>query len=196
MLAFDAEKHEYTWDGRVVPGVTRVLDQVQDFSMVAAEVLERKRQIGKALHEAIDLGDELDPDTLDELVVPYYGAWRKFMDETGFKPLCSEQRIYSNRYGYAGTLDTIGKLNHRSTLIDYKSAWDLHPATGPQTAAYLNGAAEMEICDRSLPRYALQLRRDGTYRLEPLTDPNDLAVFLAMLSIFNWRKRHGIQQDD
>jgi hypothetical protein len=195
MLTFAAETHQYRWDNRIVPSVTQVLQQVQDFSMVALEVLERKRQIGVALHAAIEMGDELDPDSLDELVVPFYRAWRSFMADTGYKPRLNEQPIYSVKYNYAGKPDTVGKLGRREALIDYKSAWDLHPATGPQTAAYLNGAYEMDLCDRDLPRFALQLRHNGTYRLEPLTDPNDFSVFLSMLSIYNWKKRHGIQQD-
>lgn len=192
MLTFDAATHTYAYAGKPVPGVTMVLSQVQDFSMVALEVLKRKQQIGTALHQAIEYGDDLDPDTLDELVVPYYGAWRKFMVDTGYQPLRNEQQIYSPRYGYAGTFDTIGRLGRRDVLIDYKSAWDLHPAVGLQTSAYLNAAAEMQICEPSLLRFALQLRGNGTYRLEPLTDPTDFSVFLALLSLWNWRQRHGL----
>lgn len=194
MLEFDAVAHAYTWSGRPVPGVTRVLQLVQDFSMVPAELLARKQQIGTALHAAIELGDDLDPDSLDPLVEPYYDAWSRFMVDTGFQPVHNEIRIFSARHTYAGTLDTIGVLKRRECLIDYKSSWELHPAVGPQTAAYLNGAYEMKVCPPDLPRYALQLRRDRSYRLEPLTEASDFAVFLSLLNIHNWRKRHGIQQ--
>lgn len=192
MLAFREATHTYTLDGRVLPSVSQVLRQVVDFSRVPPEILERKRQIGVALHAAIELGDDLDPDSLDELVVPFYSAWRRFMDDTGYKPRLNEHPIYSVKYNYAGKPDTVGKLGRREALIDYKSAWDLHPATGLQTAAYLNGLWEMDLCDRDLPRFALQLRHNGTYRLEPLTDPNDFSVFLSLLSLWNWKQRHGI----
>ena len=84
-LQFDEATHTYTLAGRVIPSVTQILKQVVDFSMVAPDILERKCAIGSVLHMAIalDHADDLDYDSLDASVLPYFEAWRKFVADMG-----------------------------------------------------------------------------------------------------------------
>jgi hypothetical protein len=55
---------------------------------------------------------------------------------------------------------------------------------GPQTAAYAEALGEPRI-----KRRVVQLRRDGTYRTERLTDRADWNLFLSALNIYQWRNR-------
>jgi hypothetical protein len=41
-----------------------------------------------------------------------------------------------------------------------------------------------------LDRFALGLRPDGTYRLQPYSDPLDWQCFLSHVTIHNWKAKH------
>ncbi len=185
MLTFNHELHQYRWNGQIVPSVTQILDQFSDYSMVPPHILERKRQIGTAVHAAIDLDlkGELDEESIHPAWEGYFKGWRKFKAESGFVIESSEQRIFSEKYQYAGTLDLVGELPSGPALIDTKTTVILMPSVGPQTAAYAEGIGRPRI-----KRYALQLTPDGLYNLEPCSNKNDFAVFQAALITFNWRK--------
>ena len=126
---FDPIGHLYTIDGRPVPSVTQVLSStgiLPSFSMVDKVLLERKRQIGVALHAALHYlqqGD-LDESTVDERVKPRLDAYRLFVAETGFKPIDCELRIWPTVAGmqYAGTLDVTGTIKGRTMVSGFQVA--------------------------------------------------------------------------
>ncbi len=201
-LVFHEDGHRYTFDGRPVIGVTSALKVVsaQDYQFVSPELLAAKAEFGTRSHRMIELDclDELDTDSLGEDLLPYYFAWREFLEKSGFQPVLSEGKVYSARYGYAGTLDLLGMLNGHWALIDAKNVAVVMPSTGPQTAAYEQAVREThsEMLPTGMPirRYALQLRpplpsRPGIARwhLHPFTDPADFPVFLSALRITTWR---------
>lgn len=187
MLTFDAPTHTYRYNGALVPSVTQILAPLTDLSMIPPAVLERKRNIGTWVHEAIelDLADNLDEDSIEDDWRGYFNGWRKFQAESGFVMLDNEAKVYSKKYGFAGTLDLYGSLPLADrALIDTKCVATLYPSVGPQTAAY----AEAHGVPKA-KRFALQLKPDGKYELHPCTGRNDLNVFLAALTLFNWRKQ-------
>lgn len=201
-LRFDEATHTYTKDGVVVPSVTQILSDLssREYRHVSREVMEEAAMLGKAVHKMIelDLRDDLDLDSLSDELRRYYDAWRNFLATSGFRMVLSEQRVYSSRYGYAGTLDLAGWLNKQSCLIDAKRTAQVPRTAGPQTAAYRQALAEggwqfsfphdkaIQARIDKAERYALHLRRDGTWRLVPFTDPSDLRVFLACKTLNDW----------
>ena len=109
-LEFNEERHEYRLDGKIVPSVTQILRPLMDFSGIPPDVLEHKRQIGTAVHKAIelDLLGELDETSVAPALAPYFGAWRDFKSEFGVKDgTTTEYRVCSKIHGYAGTVDLI-----------------------------------------------------------------------------------------
>lgn len=186
MLTFNAERHEYRWNGQIVPSVTQVLDPLSDYSMVPSAILERKKQIGTAVHIAIDLDikGELDESTIHPAWEGYFSGWRKFKEQSGFVVESSEQYVFSEKYRFAGTLDLVGMLPSGPALIDTKTTAILMPTVGPQTAAYAEGVQKPRI-----NRYALQLSPDGKYNLEPCADKGDWAIFQAALTLWYWRQK-------
>jgi hypothetical protein len=186
MLTFNPERHEYRWNGQVVPSVTQVLEPLSDYSMVPAAVLERKKQIGLAVHAAIelDLKGDLDESTIHPAWEGYFHGWRKFKEQSGFVVESTEQRVFSEKYRFAGTLDLVGALHRVPALIDTKTTTVLMPTVGPQTAAYAEGIKKPRI-----NRYALQLSPDGKYNLEPCSDKGDWATFQAALTLWYWRQK-------
>lgn len=192
MLTFDEQRHAYEWDGKPVPHVTGVIGFLTDYSRIPPDALERARQQGVAVHRMVELDcrDDLDVESLPEWMAGYYAAWRKFVAETGFRMLLSEQRVYHAKLGYAGTLDLCGvmeRIDSAPAIIDIKRSLYAGPAIGLQLAAYQDALTEI----KATRRYALQLQESGTYRLTEFKDRSDLATFLACLTIYRWRERHG-----
>lgn len=201
-LAFDKANHAYTFDGKPVVNVTRICGLLNSYAGIPADVLARAADRGDAVHYATELydQDDLDIETMPDEVTGYVCAWMRFRAETGFKPTHIEQRVYSERYRYAGTLDRAGTFESlkgvkagEACLVDIKATASLMPAVGPQTAAYAQ-ALEESAGLRVKHRFAVQLKPDGNYNLEKLSNPADLSVFLAALSVYSWRARHGMEE--
>lgn len=194
MLHLDKATHRYTWNSAPVPGVTSILKPLIDYSMVPPDVLERKRQIGDHVHEAIamDLANDLDEASIVEPWAPYFEGWRKFRRDSGFVCVAFERPVYHPTLGYAGTFDLFGKLKGVDVMIDTKNTYVLHPAVGPQTAAYEAARCAQEKCTKLAKRYALRLTKDGKPRLHPLTDPSDWNVFLSLLNVHQFMQRHQL----
>ncbi len=199
MIQFDPKLHEYSKDGLKVPGVTKVLQAAGliDFSKVPRDILTRALKFGSAVHKATELHDKgrLDPASVDPAIEPYLNAWFKFLDDTAFiiEPDSIEQKVYSRKYRYAGTLDRIGILNNKRTIIDIKTSVDFSYATAIQLAAYQEAENEyLPIKQKVKNREIVQLKGDGTYALAPegFFQKSDFSVFLAALTLWNWRLGH------
>jgi hypothetical protein len=178
-LTFDPVAHHYFWNGRRVPSVTQVLEPLFDWSSVPHAVLERKRQIGQAVHQAIhlELTVGVDPASIDPACVPYFAAWKRFCSECKFEPLLVEQRVYCNlgqllgkkrHLEYAGTPDEWGLFQGEPALIDWKCSMFLnYEAVGSQTAAYLFALVHgHKIGSMADKRFAVKLMGDGRYKVE------------------------------
>jgi hypothetical protein len=75
-------------------------------------------------------------------------------------------------------------------VVDIKKMLRLGPVIGVQLAAY------QELCRVNghdvQARYGLGLRADGTYRLVPFNDKSDWPVFLSLLTLRNFKDKHGL----
>lgn len=191
MLAFDPVDHVYTFGGNRVPSVTQILAPLVDYSMVPPATLERARQLGQAVHKLTELYDleDLDTDNLPDELLPYLTAWMKFRAETGFVPETIEHPLFHPVLRYAGTSDRTGLIRRRRAVIDIKKMAMLSPVVGVQLSAYreLHEKSGTPVEDR----YGLALRADGTYRLVPFVDKTDWPTFLALLTLRNFREKHG-----
>lgn len=189
-LTFDEAAHEYRLDGRRLPSVTQLLAPLVDYSKVPRETLERAQALGTAVHRMTELydNDDLDEESLSAELRPYLAAWLRFRAECQFEPVTIEHRMSHPLYRYAGTSDRTGVIKSRLAVVDLKKMMVLGPHIGPQLAAYekLHQAEGLKVLDR----FALGLRPDGTYRLQPYTDPLDWQCFLSHLTIHNWKTKH------
>jgi hypothetical protein len=195
-LTFDEASHVYRVGGQVVSSVTQILGRLsaEEYRFVDKSVMEDAALLGKAVHKMIelDLRGDLDFESLSDGLQVYYTAWQNFLQLSGFQMVLSEARVYSSKYGYAGTLDLAGWLNNRFVIIDAKRTAAVPRTAGPQTAGYLQALREhaedavMWPQDTPVDRYALHLRAEGTWRLVPFTDKSDLRVFLACKTLHDW----------
>lgn len=184
MFTFNDETHTYFWNGVPVPSVTQIL-QAEGY-IDDRYYNEAARIRGTYVHVACQYLDEggLDTENLDPIIIPYLSAYERFKQEARFVPELIEVQRYSETYRFAGTFDRIGELDGREVLIDLKTGAkdDWH---GLQLAAYTT------LIDQELPRYTLELRADGDYRLHAFRDPTDRQVFLSALTGFYWKQSHG-----
>lgn len=198
MLSFNAELHEYRFTDVVVPSVTKILKPMsEDFSMIAPRVLEHARQRGVAVHACVQL--DIKNDLVEESVVPeiagYLKAWRRFRSECGIHEADfgePERPLFHPALRYAGTPDVPLCLNKRWAVLDVKTADALSPAWALQTAAYRELINVNTLKGEHLieDRYSLRLRDDGTYKLDQFKDRGDWAVFLAALTLDNWKRKN------
>lgn len=190
---FDPVEHRYTLGKFVLPSVTQVLEPIKpDFSMVSFDVLERKRELGKAVHLACELDDagDLDDSETDDLVLAYVEGWRQFLSDTGAEVLENERQLFHPTLMYAGTLDRVVQVAGERWLVDIKTVYpDPVPAFGVQLAGYdlLRQGAGAGSIDK---RASVHLLPDGKYRMKTYTNPNDHICFRALLSLAHWKKEN------
>ena len=184
--------HQYFVNGEEYPSVSTVLGCLMDFSRVPRDVLEHKRQIGRAVHRAIELYavDELDFDTLDPEVVPYFEGWVKFLADKPGLVVESELIVFHKKYRYAGRLD-VNYLMEPGGLwqLDVKCVDRMSPATALQTAAYAEARNVMFPDARQITKRAGLQLKPGGYELHPYNNPEhrtDFNYFLNTLNVHRW----------
>lgn len=192
-LTFNDELHEYRLGGVVVPSVTQVLGKLHDFSMVPRDVLEAACVRGTIVHRLCEYHDlnDLDPSSIGEWW-PYLDAWINFIADYGAEWHGIEQRGYSRRHGFAGTMDRRGVFAKKAPgrwIVDVKTSVQPHRVWGMQTAAYRQIATEEDPSWMLARRATVQLRPDGTYRFLEWSDPEDWTAFLALIHLSNWSNK-------
>ncbi len=187
-LEFAAAEHRYRLGAQDLLSVTTILEETG--LMDARWFTDESRQRGSYVHLACHLIDTHDLDEqapLDPVLGPYVEAYRSFMALTQPAWEYLEHRVCDSVLGYAGTLDRAGtfRLNGHKTLIDIKTG-AVPPWVGPQTAAYRRCLPQPHTWKRA----ALQLKDDGSFAIHALTDRADEAVFLAALTLTQWKRRN------
>ena len=171
----------YTVGGVRVPSVTECLAAVgmTDFSHVDPATLAQAAQRGRMAHAITARIDQGRPvGDIPGYVQPRVAAYEKFKADTGFVPELIEHVVVSASHRYAGTLDRVGLLRRERSLIDLKCSAAVYRSVGRQTAGYAIALGEPRM-----PRYALRLLPDGSYRLDRLADRADPHTFLACVRV-------------
>lgn len=191
-LEFDPEGHVYRHEGKVVPSVTQVIGSLYDFRYVDPATLAAAAEFGTAVHRLCELFDldNLDMDSVSPALLPYLDAWRRFLAETRATVLEVEKRYCHSNMGYAGTIDRLLSIGRRPVLADIKAVSRLNPAVGIQLAGY-QGLLAANTGHVQVDRAAVQLCGDGTYRFMMYRDPMDWPVFVSLLTLNTWRKKHA-----
>ena len=114
----------------------------------------------------------------------------------------AEFKVWSERHGYAGTLDLLGLHDDGYvSIFDWATGDPADVSKDLQTGAYLGAALEMAATDPELAaelrskgpvvrRRSVRLYRDGRMAREQLyTDPRDFAKFLTALSLVHDQAR-------
>jgi hypothetical protein len=189
-LLFDEETHTYRLGGRVLPGVTRIIEPLRSWEGVPLDVLERKSALGTAVHMATHFHDKgtLDESSLTDEVRGYLEGWRRFLRENAgrVKLQHRELKVCHRALGFAGTLDVEMLYDGDLEISDLKSGMK-HRVHGVQVAGYALARMHEQGWTNYPKRSAIYLFPDGRYERVPYTKASDYPTFLSMLNLTNWR---------
>lgn len=182
---FDEEHHWYTFDGKPLVSVTRVLKPLYDFSFVPPDILARAAAYGTALHKAceLSLSDDLDEDSLDENLKRPLEAFQRWAEtELNGESYVCEKRMYHPRLKYAGTADII---IDGQAVIDIKS----RPCNAKIDSLQMVGYEHLWMNTEGhstgpYKHYCLELKQDGTFLMTSVKKPGSWEKFRMLLDYF------------
>jgi hypothetical protein len=165
--------------------------------------MAKAADLGSAVHARIewglrkDLGQVVGPEPmLQDKALWAFMAYEDWAKQANLVPLMVEQTVYSERYGYAGTMDWLGEITHegqRSKVVgDWKTSRGLHPESSLQNAAYAHALVEMGHADPPLAGCVVRLPKvetDPGFEVKFLDAEGQKArfkVFLATLDLWTW----------
>lgn len=189
-LIFDADNHQYTFNGIVYPSVTTILSVLGGFEGVDPEVLAKAANRGTRVHSAIENFINYGIDDYDPDIEAYYMAFKKWHSDYQPVECISEWRTVNELYQYAGTIDFICKIDDEWWLIDFKTTYKIHEDKVPlQLEAYKRMTLPI---DEPIDHIAvLRLSKDGEYEFKEYTDHLKYwSVFQAMRSVYLWKQEH------
>ena len=190
-LIFDSTKHEYTIDGKTVPGVTQVIADVVGSGFEFASDWHKQR--GTALHACAPFVARGEDFNYDPRLEGRIKALRKFFAEVKPEIRGMEEPLYSSAYQFAGRPDFIAKIGRNWCIGDWKSSFDLVRLglqLGGYNILYLKGRCHP--LDGVITKYGIgiQLKDNGKYKM---TEPIDLRIarneFLALLTTYKIKRR-------
>ena len=162
---------------------TLIHDWVRGYvSAIAQKKTPPKRPVNKEMKNAID-------------------GFFKWAKENKLVIARSEQKIYHNKWGYAGTLDLEGMVNGKRTVIDLKTGNALYPEAFLQASAYLK-AREQETGKKYpggviIVRLSKENPEKHIDAFETKKDENvetHFKCFLNCLQIYKWQQSMRKQQ--
>lgn len=165
-LLFDEEKHQYYDGGIELPSVTQITRFLQ--VDVAASAKSWLRDIaadrGRRIHEycsEIDFG--VEPEIVDWDCAGYVQAYKTFLRDYRIKGWQAvELSLGSAELGFAGTLDRLGIIDCKITIMDIKTGAKLYKTA---LTAQLTGYAELTPLTgiHAEQLIGLHLKKSGSY---------------------------------
>lgn len=212
-LAFDEDLHEYSWEGVVKPGVSKVLSSVGrvnadgEWRGIADTRWckdETAAQFGKSFHKAASYSWNRVDCEIPEALAQWHDQflrWKKeyqwlqpYTDTNGVRLV--EYPMYHQLLGYCGTPDLVawgGKMNpaprqFRDTIVivDYKTSTAEQEYWQYQTAAYAELFKALFNPNRRIITMSVRFEAD-TYRVHVRQGSDiraDWNIFISALNIF------------
>lgn len=187
----EVHQQYFTSDGMQVPGVTTISGRIPKphlykwannlgLEKIAYDAyMDMTASIGSAVHGRIEAwwkGESFDTTHYTEYQLDYAEfCFDKFLDwekDNEVKPVMLETPLVSEKYGYGGTMDFLGYINGKLTIMDYKTGGRIYQDMGMQLSALRqlvreNGHGNPQVCA------ILRLGRDGVEGWEFGQFPNE-----------------------
>jgi hypothetical protein len=94
------------------------------------------------LRKAMNLPIGPEPRVVDKAMWAVM-AWQDWVASVSLKPLWIEQMVWSDTYGYAGTMDLLAEVNGRQVIVDWKTGKAIYAEAHLQNVAYQVAVKEM-----------------------------------------------------
>lgn len=184
-IQFDEATHRYTLDGKPVPSVTQIINEVlgSGFGFIAADHGDWLKQRGRAVHHAAQLIAQGKDFEYDEQIAGQVQALRQWYADV--KPVIHRQELmlFSTMYRFAGRPDFLGAVGRVKVVGDFKGSMDVERLT------LQLGAYSILADDGYNHGIGVEIKPDG-YRMTKLIDLKRARnEFLALRSVFSIRER-------
>ena len=178
-LTFFDEKHEYWYDGERIPSVSEVLRFAsrETYSTVNQVILDEAKDRGTRVHKACEDIDKTGTVDVDADIAGYVKAYVKFVKDHKPKWELIEKAMMHPSKEYAGTLDRYGTIDGtRYCILDIKTTSKINKQlVAPQLHAYRKILLDNDPVRASgTALLSLQLKKDGTYKLDQHEDGKPL----------------------
>lgn len=156
----------------------------------------------KAFYDLLERKGKLKNNKSGKRLRDMINQYLTFKSTYNFTPIKSEETVYSKKYGYAGTVDSVGQISYQgkklTMMFDWKSSGKVYNEYLLQIVAYLFAYKEMKpkthfdgICCVSFNKELL----DREPAIKIVTDAKQIEdlmdIFLHVLKIYEWRERRG-----
>ena len=189
-LLFNEERHQYTVNGVILPSVTQIISAVglYEFDFVDAETLANAAERGRYVHMMIEYYEqgELDFDTIHPDLSGYFEAYLS-MKEAGLIPQKAdliEWRGYSEKNGYAGTLDM---MFGEDWIHDHKTGVK-SPVHGLQLSGYWL-IRHPNMAEKPKRLTCGYYGKDGSFEL--VDYPYEPLAWLSVVADYKWRLKNN-----
>ena len=219
---FESTDKEYNLNGKKYSRVTVILNIIAKPGITSwaarvgrkkvEAVLKRRCDLGTTVHHLFELtlkGKSFNLGNYEAEIREDLNLFDEFQINTCIEPEGLEQRVWSNKHGYAGTADYIGnyksfaeylvrghkaKFTKESRVLgDWKTSADIYAPYWLQMAAYV--VAFEELTGEKLDGAFIAQFRNGKIRVKEMTY-NELMVefkgYLHALGLYNWERKVGI----
>ena len=125
-------------------------DMVKGIEMAHINISKAALNIGKKVHNyieeviewSLDSGNMPEMPEEEEAVnsIKAFGEWVRAND---VEWISTEERIYSRKYGFAGTVDALALIDDRFCVIDFKTSKQIYKSYKLQVYAYKQAVQEM-----------------------------------------------------
>jgi hypothetical protein len=195
---FCTDPHRYFDErGTWTPSLTQCihLAGLSNFDGADPEDLKNAARRGDLLHGVVEIynkeRDGLDPAWISEEIEGYFDGYLKFERDTGFicDPKWVELPMIVTIAGFPVGMkpDLFGRLGRYDAVVELKAASSVQASWSVQTGMQEMGIFRSNHVGR-VQRFALQLFKDGRYKLHPHTNhQEDEAVGIAALRLAHWR---------
>ena len=167
-------------------------------------IAKRAKSVGSLAHEWIKayLKGERKEMPVNEQARNACQAAKAWLDEH-FLMCKAEMQVYSRKYKYAGTLDTVGYVDTWLSLVEWKTSAAIYPEYALQAAAYKHAVIEMGVLGEDvsslLPsiqdRWIVRLgKEDGAFEAVKLPrgqQGKDFKAFLGAKALWERLRRNG-----
>lgn len=220
---FESTSYEYKLNGKIYQRVTSTLGIIAKHRLQnwmrktgfakANKILETRQNIGIQVHKLCELflkGESVNLGTYEKEIREGMCKFYEFAKMANLKPDGIEQRLWSNKYGYAGTADYIGQyksperflsskiVNHKRVKIpkfkngayvigDWKTSKGFYPTYWLQLAAYAK--AFQELTGIKVEGGFITRIRDGKLYVKEMTWKElekEFEPYLWALKLYKW----------
>jgi len=179
------------------PGITSWAARVGRKKVEA--VIARRCNLGTTVHNLIERtlkGESFNLGNYEKEIQIDMNLFDEFRINTCLEPEALEQRLWSNKHGYAGTADAIAHKsrfdNGAHVILDWKTSADLYNSYWLQIAAYIK--AFEELTKIKLDGGVLVQFRNSKIRIREKTYKELIELFEVYknaLAVYKWEHKLG-----